>query len=179
MILLSVDPGVVNIGYCVSMVDPEYQFMEYGVFNCSGEGANYTEKLDDETNRCLVFFTELFDRWSFTHVAWELPPSFGGMGQQTRILSNVTALKVLTWQREVYFDCFTPIAMKKKFTGDSKAEKSAIRDEVIKRWPSFDDSEKPKKEQLAPDVFDAIGIGVTAVTRNEWKRFERESAIQL
>lgn len=181
MFVLSVDPGVVNLGYSVAQVDRfeviqlknplGYRFYEYGVFVCKSEQEAFNEKMNEETYQCLNFFTSMIDRWNITHVAWELPPGFGTMGQQSRIISNMTALKILVWQRGIPFFAVHPTSMKSKFTGNSKAEKSEVRAEVIKRWPQFNDDDKPKKERLAPDVFDAIGILTVAVEQGQWKRF--------
>lgn len=174
MIVLGIDPGIVNLGYCKIQVDvscPEDSiFLDYGVFGCKSSEKDYNPKMDEESYQCLNFFDGQLE--GVTHVAWETVPGFGGMGQQSRIISNMSTLKVLTWQKCLYFDSFAPITMKKQFTGSGKSEKSDIRKEAIKRWPLLDDSHKPKKEQLAPDVFDAIGISISAVERNKWKRFE-------
>ena len=170
MRILSVDPGIRNLGYCIAQVDQlesltkwptAYDFLEYGVFDCQGSGSTYTEKLDEEAFNCMNFFEELFDKYNPTHVAWELPPTFGGMGQQTRILSNVTTLKILVWKRNLWCDSFTPITMKSIFTGMAKAGKKDIKKQVTDRWPELD-------QKLAPDVYDAIGICVAAVERNTW-----------
>lgn len=143
------------------------------IFSCKSSEETFNEKMNEESLQCLNHFTNLIDEYNITHVAWELPPGFGGMGQQSRILSNMHSLKVLVWQRRLYYDFFHPTSMKKEFTGDGKAEKSRVRTEVISRWPQFDDTEWSKKDKIPPDVFDAIGIGAVAIKRNQWRRVQR------
>lgn len=180
MILLSVDPGVVNIGWSISIVDQleavkkyplAYQFLEYGILNVGSKESTYNDKMDAESFHCLNFFDELLTRHSITHVAWETTPSWGGFGQQSRILSNLSALRVLTWQKKKWFKAVHPTTVKTQLTGNSKASKIEVTEEVWRRWPQFDESEKKKKDRTSPDLFDAIAVGVVAVEKNDWRRF--------
>lgn len=173
--LLACDPGVKNLGWTLG--EEEYFLKGLGfraqadVFTCTTTEEQFNRKMDEENFQCLEFFERLFLVYNITHVAWELPPAFGGMGQQTRILSNIVVLKTLAWQNKCFFSSFTPIKMKSVLTGNSKASKTEIRDEVIKRLPEWDDSDRPKKERYAPDLFDAIGIAMVAIELNDWRRF--------
>jgi len=172
VIVLAVDPGVTNLGWAIlSSVRKFTVVFDYGVFTCKSEEKAFNNKMDEENYQVLEHFTKLMNRYEASHVAWELPPGFGGMGQQSRIISNMTVLKTLVWQVGLPFSSVSPITMKKKFTGSAKAEKSEIRDEVIRRWPHFDDSNKPKRERTAPDIFDSIGIGAVAIEMNEWRKW--------
>lgn len=172
--VLAIDPGVVNLGWCVMTTEYKTCVVVADLFTCKSDCELFNEKMNEESFQCLLHFESIIDQFGITHVAWELPPGFGGMGQQSRILSNIHSLKALVWQRGLYFDFFHPSQMKRLFTGDGTSDKEAVKREVIRRYPAFDDTHLPKKEQTQFDVFDAIGIGSVAIERRQWKKYERQ-----
>lgn len=172
MRVLSMDPGVTNIGYSViytkevaGVIIPT--LTDFGAFTVGSEKEKFNDKMDEESFWTYNRFEELHNKYNFTHCCWEIPPSFGAMSQQSRILSNVSMFKSLIWKNNyIQFSSITPVGMKKALTGDGKASKKMVKDSVVGVFPEL------KGQELAPDVYDAIGIGLTLIRAGGWKLFK-------
>ena len=171
MRVLSMDPGVTNIGFAV--IDRHIvagvsipTLVDCGSFTVGSDLEKFNDKMDQESYRTFNRFEELHRVYDPTHCCWEIPPSFGAMAQQSRILSSVSMFKALVWKSPgIYFSSITPVGMKKSLTGDGKASKKMVQDSVTAIFP------KLEGQKLAPDVYDAIGVGITVIRAEKWRSF--------
>ncbi len=168
--VLSMDPGVTNIGY--SIIDEKIvagvsilELVDFGAFTVGSELEKFNHKMDQESYRTYRKFESLYNKYVPTNACWEIPPSFGAMSQQSRILSNVSMFKALAWRFEVEVSSITPVGMKNALTGNGRASKADIKNAVEKIFPQLVGTKWP------PDVYDAIGVGVTIIQGNKWKKF--------
>lgn len=174
------DPGVTNLGWCVMDGGSSVQWVtDFGTFSMKDQGdekLSFNEKMNHEMHATLNFFTYIHRIYHPTHVAWENVPSFGGMSQQGRILSEVSVFKVLAWQNGCFYASMAPVHMKKAFTGDGKASKEEIKSHCVERFSDLPiekmNEVTGRMNKVPPDQFDAIGIACVAMEEDKWEKFE-------
>lgn len=166
--ILSLDPGSSKIGWAITTFDGD--IVSFGLLspiNTSNKNIPFNKKMNILIKNLLDFFDEIFHNYNITNVAWEIVPSFGKMAQRELVQATATTLKVLTFQRDLTYQQFTPGSWHKKFTGKTTCTKEEVKEIVLRH-----NLERPEDNQLpvdAPyDTYDAIAIGLTAGRLNEW-----------
>ena len=168
MIVLTLDPGATSIGWSVLEFEENtvIQVLDFGVFSPPPheKSDSFSKKSNDELVYILQHFSGLYSQYNITHVVWEIVPMFGQMAQNARIIAAASFFKCLCFQRELPFQEYTPREIKKKATGNAKAEKFEMREEVYRRFPTL-----PVISDLPWDAYDAILVGVVGVEQGQWR----------
>lgn len=165
--IFSLDPGSVNIGGAIiSNGAPTKLFSLKGIPSRTKDNKN---SFNDDMNLLIQItlpqFEEILSKNKVTHVVWEIPPGFGGMNQRELVQSVCTTLKVVTFQRGLPYNSFTPNYWHSKLVGRSKnISKKDVRAELLERHPDL-----KTFNSLPPDPFDAAAIGIVAHEINSWK----------
>lgn len=166
--IFSLDPGSVNIGGAiVSNGEPTQLFKIKGIpSRTPGIKKSFNDDMNLLIQTTLPQFEEIIEDNKVTHVVWEIPPGFGAMNQREMVQSVCTTLKVITFQRGLYYNHFTPNYWHFQLLGKSKnVTKKDVREELIRRH-----SEIAKFSYLPPDPFDAAAIGIVAHEVNNWTK---------
>lgn len=158
MRVFGLDPGVSKAGWAI--IDEEVE--DFGVFSPSSKEKLFNSKINEELRKSVVFFREKLV--GVDAVAWEIVPSFGRMSQRDRVVAVATALKFVTWEKRIPWVGYTPRTVKKLATGNSKASKLDMKEEVFSRY-----SDMPVIDKLPVDVYDAIMIATVAKEKKEWR----------
>lgn len=159
MRVFGLDPGVSKAGWAIVS---EEGVEDFGIFSPRSSRKRFNDKVNDELRLSLKFFEEKVAE--VDAVAWEIVPSFGRMSQRDRVVAVATALKVVTWRQGKPWVGRTPRAIKTKATGNSKATKSDMKEEVFSRF-----SDMPVIDNLPVDVYDAILIADVARLEDTWE----------
>lgn len=153
MTVFAMDPGITKIG--VSVVSDDGELLYYALHS-PDKVPNYgvNAELIEQMNQLFREFTSLIEEHGVSRIVAELVPSFGKMGQQSRILAVQNMLRTIAIQRGLPYAEIAPRSVKKKFTGTAKADKEQMKSGVIERFPELQDV------KTTYDVFDAIAIGL-------------------
>ena len=169
--ILSLDPGSSKIGWAITNFNGD--IVDFGLFNVLNESNKdipFNKRMNILIKSLIEKFTGLLDR-GITNVVWEIVPSFGRMASRELVQATAITLKVLTFQRKLDYQQYTPGYWHKKFTDNTKCTKSEVKAIVLEENLS-----RKRDEQLpvdAPyDVYDAIAIGLVAGRVNEWIKNE-------
>lgn len=160
MRVFSLDPGANKIGYSI-YIDGSLE--DFGLVEKYYEG-----KFNSQLNQRLIYLTPLFedylDKYSITHVAWEMVPNTR-MGQRDHVLASSMSLKVCTFQRELNWLELTANKWHKLLLGRAKG---VSKFDVKEYLCSLDQS---LAIDMPADVYDAIGIGLIAsrIDAEEWQ----------
>ena len=163
--ILSVDPGSSKIGWAI--VDLDETIVSLGSIGPGkglGNNIPFNLKMNHIIKSLLDFYEDLLDNRDITNVAWEIVPSFGAMAQRELVQASATTLKVLTFQRGLPYQQFTPRSWHKDFMGVAKVTKEEVKQKVLE-WPK---TANPLPTDAPYDTYDAIAIGLTAARKNVW-----------
>jgi len=167
--ILSLDPGSSRIGWALTSFNGDIASLGFiSPVNDSNKNIPFNKKMNHIIKSLLDYFEDLLDNKGVTHVAWEIVPSFGAMAQRELVQASATTLKVLTFQRGLPYQQFTPRAWHKEFVGKASCTKDEVKELVL-----TNNLTRPEDNQLptdAPyDVYDAIAIGLVAGRKNSWQ----------
>ena len=160
--ILSLDPGSSKIGWCLT--DSNGVPQEFGLLSPIGEVKKklpFNIKMNLLIRRLIPEFESILDR-GVTHVAWEIVPAFGQMAHRELVQATATTLKILSIQRELPYQQFTPQSWHKSLLGRGKVTKEEVKSWVIENNVLLLDV------KTSYDVFDAIAIGQVAFRQDEW-----------
>lgn len=167
--VLSVDPGVARVGWAVLRQEDGITptVVNMGVLvDQSDKNLTFNERMNEQIHQFMEEFDKIISSYAVTHVVWEIVPSFGMMGNQSRILATATTLKVLTFQHQLPYTELSPQRWHKMFLGKAKdVKKKEVVDKLKCEYPSLD--------PLSYDEADATAIGLMALDceESEWKHF--------
>ena len=166
--ILSLDPGSSRIGWAITSFNGDIVSLGFiSPVNESNKNIPFNKKMNLLIKSLLEHFGDLLDNRDITHVAWEIVPSFGAMSQRELVQASATTLKVLTFQRGLPYQQFTPRDWHKKFSGKASCTKDEVKELVLSH--NLRRSEDNQLPTDAPyDTYDAIAIGLTAGIKNEW-----------
>ena len=175
--ILSLDPGSSKVGWAI--VNFEGDIVSLGFISPS-KGLNgnipFNLKMNLIIKDVLGHFDDLlYNRYrEITHVAWEVVPSFGKMGQRELVQATANTLKVLTFQKGLPYQQFTPRDWHKKFVGKASCTKDEVKKLVL-----MENLKRPADKQIPDDLpydtYDAIAIGLTASRYDKWIDIEHVS----
>lgn len=152
MSIFAMDPGITKIG--ISVLSDRGELLYYKLHSPEKQSGGVNEVLIKQLFQLMGEFEELFNEYEVDRVVSELVPSFGRMGQQSRILGVQNLLRVLAMKNSLLYAEIAPRSMKKKFTGSDKATKDHVKARVIEYFPELE------KSEATYDVFDSIAIGL-------------------
>ena len=167
-VILALDPGSVNIGGAIiSNGEPKKLFSIKGIpSRTKGKKNSFNDDMDILIQSVIIQFENLITENKVTHVVWEIPPGFGEMNQRELVQSVCTALKVITFQKGLFYNSVTPNYWHSQLLGRTKnISKQEVREELLIRHPKLE-----KFVGLPPDPFDAAAIGLVANEVNNWKK---------
>lgn len=165
--IFALDPGSVNIGGAIiSNGEPKKLFSVKGIPSRTKQNkGSFNDDMNTLIREVLPQFEDIITQNKVTHVTWEIPPGFGEMNQRELVQAACTTLKVITFQKGLYYNSLTPNYWHSQLLGRTKnISKKEVREELLIRHP--------KLEQfvgLPPDPFDAAAIGIVAYEVNKWK----------
>ena len=165
--IFALDPGSVNIGGAIiTNGEPKKLFSISGIPSRTKKNkGTFNGDMDILIQNVLPQFEEIIELNKVTHVVWEIPPSFGEMNQRELVQAVCTTLKVVTFQKGLYYNSLTPNYWHSQLLGRTKGvSKQEVRGELLERHP--------KLQQfigLPPDPFDAAAIGIVAYEVNNWR----------
>lgn len=165
--IFSLDPGSVNIGGAIiSNGEPKKLFSVKGIPSRTKENkGTFNDDMDSLIQIVVPQFEEIINQNNVTHIVWETPPGFGGMNQRELVQAVCTTLKVVTFQKGLFYNNMTPNYWHSQLLGRTKnVSKQEVRDELLLRYPKL-----KQFINLPPDPFDAGAIGVIAHEVNRWK----------
>jgi Holliday junction resolvasome RuvABC endonuclease subunit len=161
-VTLGLDPGSSKIGW--SIIGEDKTVLDCGFLSPVSDTPKsfpFNLKMNLLIRRLIPFFTGLLKKHKVTRVAWEIVPSFGQMSQRELVQATATTLKILTIQKGLPYQHFTPQSWHKKCLGQGKVTKTEVKSWVLENNPLLLDD-------MPFDVYDAIAIGLTATQLNEW-----------
>lgn len=165
--ILSLDPGSTKIGWAVTNFQGE--LVSYGLLSpISDVNKNlaFNLKMNVLIKRLIKEFDGLMTQYNVTHVAWEIVPSFGRMANRDLVQATAITLKVLTFQRQLPYQHFTPQTWHRRLLDDPKVSK-----EEVKSWVEGNNV-LLLDIKMTYDIYDAIAIGHVALNNKEWIRDE-------
>lgn len=161
--ILSLDPGSSKIGW--ALTNSQGQTTKYGLLSPIQDAPKslaFNLKMNLLVRRLIQEFKTLIEENEVTHVAWEIVPSFGQMANRDLVQATAITLKVLTFQKQLPYQHFTPQTWHRELLGDPKVTKEEVKSWVEQNTILLLDV------KMSYDVFDAIAIGQTAYRRDEW-----------
>lgn len=164
--ILSLDPGSSRIGWAIT--HPQGKTVDYGFLSPvkdTPKNMGFNLKMNLLIRRLIPSFNELLSR-KVTKVAWEIVPAFGQMAQRELVQATATTLKILTIQKGLEYQQFTPQGWHKKALGAAKCTKEEVKSWVIENNLLLYNVRI--EDDLPYDVYDAIAIGLVAQKYNEW-----------
>jgi hypothetical protein len=166
-IIFALDPGSVNIGGAIIINGiPKKLFSIKGIPSRIKNNKNsFNHDMNNLIQNVLSQFEEIIETNNVTHVVWEIPPSFGGMNQREMVQSVCTTLKVVSFQKKLNYNSFTPNYWHFKLLERAKnVSKQDVRRELLERYPKLQ-----QFANLPPDPFDAAAMGIVAHGLNDWE----------
>lgn len=160
LVILSLDPGSSKIGWALTTSSGETS--DYGFLSPLEEVPKtipFNHRMNLLVRRLILPFKEKVNKADY--VAWEIVPSFGQMSQRELVQATAITLKVITFQKKLPYQQFSPQGWHKEFLDKGKCTKKEVKDRVL----FFD---KEIEDDLPFDVYDAIAIGKVAAKKNEW-----------
>jgi Holliday junction resolvasome RuvABC endonuclease subunit len=166
-IIFALDPGSVNIGGAIIINgEPKQLFTVKGIpSRTKTNKGSFNDDMDALIKTVIPEFEYIITQNKVTHVVWETVPGFGEMNQRELIQAVCTALKVVTFQKGLFYNSLTPNYWHSQLLGRTKSvSKKEVREELLIRHPKLE-----KFVYLPPDPFDAAAIGIVAHEINNWK----------
>jgi len=167
-VIFALDPGSVNIGGAIIINgEPKKLFSIKGIpSRTKNNKGSFNDDMDILIQILIVQFEDIITTNKVTHVVWEIPPGFGEMNQRELVQAVCTALKVITFQKGLFYNSVTPNYWHSQLLGRTKnVSKPEVREELLIRHPKLE-----KFVGLPPDPFDAAAIGIVAHEVNNWKK---------
>ncbi|CAA6827226.1 MAG: Crossover junction endodeoxyribonuclease RuvC (EC [uncultured Sulfurovum sp.] len=161
MIILGIDPGTRNLGYCFLLFECEkYSLIEAGVLKFKEKDLKHqigelVEGLD------LLFSTHMPTEVAIEDIFYAHNPKTVLKLAQFR---GALSLKVLLSVGNYYE--YTPLQVKKAITGNGKASKEQVAF-MVKRLLSI------KKEIKPLDISDAMAIAITHAQRVKYRKVDK------
>ena len=165
--IFALDPGSVNIGGAIiSNGEPKKLFSITGIpSRTKANKGSFNDDMDALIQSVLPQFEDIITKNKVTHVVWEIPPGFGEMNQRDLVQAVCVSLKVITFQKGLFYNSLTPNYWHYQLLGRTKSvSKKEVREELLIRYPKLE-----KFTDLPPDPFDAAAIGIVAYEVNHWK----------
>ncbi len=165
--IFALDPGSVNIGGAIVINGiPKKLFSIFGLVPRTKKTKGlFNDDMDALIRMVVPQFEDILSENNVTHVVWEIPPSFGSMGNREMVQAVCTSLKVITFQKKLFYNSFTPNYWHSQLLDKSRnVSKKDVRGTLLMKFPSLE-----KFNSLPPDPFDAAALGVVAHKIKQWK----------
>lgn len=175
--ILGIDPGFQRLGLASLIKEgDEITVFNYGLINHERDAAHtWNEHLNSGIHQIVNDFPRLLDISRPDYICAELVPP-GRLGANSElVVAAITCCKVIAFQFGIPWKDYGANTIKKDFTGVDKANKTLVRNTVLKQFPAIGERHKLlKKEQkengekmvgLPQDVFDAISIAYVGCNR--------------
>lgn len=165
MRILGIDQGIASLGYCILEIkDNKKEIIEYGQLS------TYPDEFEDNIcERIRDIVTMLFDivkEFKPDRICCEKlfysAPRVGGRNKSASIVSTNIASGLIMYVcgvAEVRFVDYSPLSVKNKITGNGKADKSQVREAVIKMYPELT---KEDTDFMTEHMIDAVAIATTS-----------------
>lgn len=157
--IFSLDPGVSKIGWAIT--DSDGNTVAYGLETDPCPEYDFNKRMNALINYLIFFYSRQLDN-KITHVAWEIVPAFANMNNKDLVQATANTLKVLTFQRDLYYKGYQPREWHKTFTNNPNCSKNDVKNKVLRLEEISD--------KLSYDVYDAIAIGKVAAKNKKWER---------
>jgi Holliday junction resolvasome RuvABC endonuclease subunit len=167
--ILSLDPGSSKIGYAIT--NENGTVVRTGVLSPIedvSKSAPFNLRMNALIRRLIVIFQDLIEEYKVTHVAWEIVPSFGAMANRDLVQATAITLKVITFQKKLEYQHFTPQSWHKELLGNAKVTKDEVKSWVKDNVHIIMVAEG----KSSYDMYDAIAIGQLAHSKGEWNTNE-------
>lgn len=120
-------------------------------------------------------FSDIMKKFSVSHVMME-DYSFGSVGKTFQIAENASVLKLLMWQQGINIQSLAPSSVKKKATGNGRADKPEMIAAFYQKLNcsrSFNQILGLKSEKVdakpIDDIVDAYWLAHILLESNSWK----------
>lgn len=176
MRLMGIDPGMTRLGYATVNVGASIELISYGVISHPIDPAlKFNAHLNAGIARLADSLPKLvYDSNVSTVTAETVPP--GKLGSNDAlVIAAITTCKVICHQFGINWLDIAASTIKKEMTGDGRATKARMKNQVLAMFPEVDEAHKKlKKEQRAEgikasgfpfDVFDAISVAVVGANK--------------
>lgn len=160
-LIFSLDPGVTKIGW--ALTDFNGNTVDYGLETDPCPDEPFNKRMNALINYLIFFYSRQLDR-NVKCVTWEVVPSFARMNNKDLVQATANTLKVLAFQRNLFYHEFQAREWHKILLDNPSCTKDEVKTKVL----SLDDN-LPSK--LKYDVYDAIAIGKVAAQHNTWESF--------
>lgn len=165
MRVLGVDTGMTRIGW--GIVDREGaglpQLVDFGLWSPQSQYQRMNSQTVDKLRKQYVDTVEVIHRHKVTHLAIELVP-VKAMSQGAKVLATQNMMRCIAIEYGLHYRELPARTVKKQATGDSKASKERMKEQVFRIFP-----EMPNVRKMPADVYDAILIAeVASSMRTNW-----------
>ena len=160
-VVLSVDTGFKNIGHAIVGSDSMNQIhlVDYGVWDMRSEHKKMNIRSYHGMKRVYKLICELDRRYNFGYICVENVPFARFNGRDaTLALTNMFRAYAIVHDKE--YSELHSTTVKKALAGHGRAEKSEVQKSIVDRFERLPDD-------LAPDVYDAIGVGIVSLEKED------------
>lgn len=160
-VVLSVDTGFKNIGYAIVGQDAvnRSHLVEYGVWDMRSEHKKMNIRSYHGMKRVYKLIKELDQKYDFGYICVENVPFARFNGRDaTLALTNMFRAYAIVHDKE--YSELHSTTVKKALAGHGRAEKSEVQEAIVKLFERLPDD-------LAPDVYDAIGVGIVSLEKED------------
>lgn len=160
-VVLAVDTGFKNIGWAVLGLDVvnRVRLIDHGVWDMRSEHKKMNIRSFHGMKRAYKLIRELDRRHKFGYICVETVP-FARFNGRDATLALTNMFRAYAIVRGKKYSELHAMTVKKGLTGNGRADKSEVRENLVKRFEGLPDD-------LAPDVYDAIGVGVVALDKED------------
>jgi len=174
MRILGIDPGFRRLGYACVNAGESLSLETYGVVeNTRLAATKFNPHLNSGIEHLAVKVPKLLHETDPGYIVAEIVPA-GKLGSNdSLVIAAITTCKVIAYQFGVTWIDVAANTLKKELTGDGKATKARVKNEVLSLFPEVDEahillkkSQKAEGEKATgfpQDVFDAIAAAVVGV----------------
>jgi Holliday junction resolvasome RuvABC endonuclease subunit len=159
-LIFSLDPGVSKIGWALTNLDGKN--IDHGLISDPCPDETFNKRMNAHINYLIFFYSRQLDR-HVKYVTWEVVPSFARMKNKDLVQATANTLKVLAFQRKLFYHEYQAREWHKLFIGEPNCTKDEVKNKVIELENITD--------KYTYDVYDAIAIGKVAAKENKWENF--------
>lgn len=155
MVILGIDPSIIATGYAIIKIEKHrVELLECDVFKMASK-----KDIPERLSIFYDFILDIIDRFDVTEISFETP-FLGRNAQNFMKLGYLRGLLLLiSYQKNISFQEFSPREIKKAITGKGSAQKEQVARVLMRLFPTI---VMPKKF----DSTDALGVALCAF----WKR---------
>jgi len=158
MIILGIDPGTINLGYCIiDYSDGKFTLVEAGLVKMK------SRELQVQILEVVEAFEGIFDTHKIDEVAIEDMFFAHNPKSVIKLAQFRGALSLFVLQKIGKFYEYTPLQVKKAVTGSGKATKEQVAF-MVKRLFGI------KKEIKPLDITDAMAVSITHLQRVKMRK---------